>query len=68
VHCASDYYSLDFQLPLGTDVYPVSPGRVMMTGTQSGNPSYGHYIMIDHQNGYQSLYAHLQSRHGLLEP
>ncbi|NMO15207.1 M23 family metallopeptidase [Pyxidicoccus fallax] len=57
-HCAKDYYSLDFYLPLGTPVYPVAPGRIFQKGT--GTAGYGNYVMVDHQNGYQSLYAHLR--------
>ncbi len=62
-HCLSDYYSLDFSLPNGTDVYALASGRVMSTG--SGTVGYGNFVMVDHQNGYQSLYAHLQSRPAL---
>jgi len=56
-HCATDFYSLDFYLLAGTPVYPVAPGRVFQKGTLG---SYGNYVMLDHQNGYQSLYAHLK--------
>ncbi|WP_158624991.1 M23 family metallopeptidase [Corallococcus terminator] len=57
-HCAKDFYSLDFYLPLGTSVYPVAPGRIFQTGNLG---DYGNYVMVDHQNGYQSLYAHLRA-------
>lgn len=60
--CANDYYALDFDLGLEEAVYPIAPGRVVFAGTATeGWASYGTIVFIDHQNGYQSMYAHLNS-------
>ena len=64
-HCATDFYSLDFYLLAGTPVYPVAPGRVFQKGTLG---SYGNYVMLDHQNGYQSLYARQPTRSTCTSP
>lgn len=62
LHCSSDIYSLDIQMALGTSIYPIAPGRVLAIGPNtSPPPSYGRFVLVDHQNGYQSLYAHLNS-------
>jgi murein DD-endopeptidase MepM/ murein hydrolase activator NlpD len=59
-HFGMDYYALDFDMTTGTSVYPTAPGKVMFAGTASGGWScLGKIVFIDHQNGYQSLYAHL---------
>lgn len=54
---------LDIVCDKGTPVYPVLEGNVIDTGY---NSSYGNYILIQHQDGYASKYAHLESI--LVEP
>ena len=54
---------LDIVCDKGTPVYPVLEGNVIDTGYNSG---YGNYILIQHQDGYTSKYAHLESI--LVEP
>lgn len=57
----NDYYAVDADLSINEDVFPVAPGRVVYAGAASGPwASYGNIVFIDHQNGYQSIYAHLQ--------
>lgn len=59
-HCSSDFYALDFNMPSGTGVYPAAPGTIRYTENPQNPPTgYGKYVLIDHQNGYQTLYAHL---------
>ncbi|MCG3773790.1 MAG: Murein hydrolase activator NlpD [Nitrospira sp.] len=60
--CNNDFYALDFDLPEDEPVYPVAAGVVQYAGPALGAWSaYGNIVFIDHRNGYQSLYAHLNS-------
>ena len=45
----------DFAAPTGRNIYAASDGKVEFVGTQSG---YGKTVIINHQNGYKTLYAH----------
>lgn len=49
---------IDVAAPPGTPVYAANAGQISFAG---GNPccSYGYHIIIDHGNGYETLYAHL---------
>lgn len=49
--------ALDFACPVGTPVYASASGTVILTRTGWGG-GYGNYLMIDHGNGYSTLYAH----------
>jgi len=49
---------IDLVAPIGSAVLAVADGKVLETGYDT---VYGNYIFIDHQNGYKSFYAHLQS-------
>lgn len=46
----------DFAAPTGTPVMASSDGRVSFVGTQNG---YGKTVVIQHRDGYSTLYAHL---------
>ncbi|WP_053228454.1 peptidoglycan DD-metalloendopeptidase family protein [Spirochaeta cellobiosiphila] len=48
---------LDIAGPLGTPIKAALDGTVVTVGYHS---SYGNYIVINHQKGYQTLYGHLQ--------
>lgn len=45
----------------GSNVYATNNGVIEI---RSYNSSYGNYIMINHNNGYYSLYAHMSSFNG----
>ncbi len=45
----------DFAAPTGRNIYAAGDGRVEFIGTQGG---YGKTIIINHQNGYKTLYGH----------
>lgn len=47
---------LDLAAPLGTPVFAVREGVVGETGS---NAVYGKYVIINHTNGWSSLYGHL---------
>lgn len=49
---------VDFRGPDGTPILAAAPGTVSFSGSMRG---YGHVIIIDHPNGFQSLYAHNQA-------
>lgn len=49
----------DYPVPEGTTVYAAADGTVM--GDNPGS-DYGVNVMIDHGNGYQTLYGHLSSK------
>lgn len=47
---------IDIEVPEGTDVYASCAGRVIVAERHSG---YGLYVVLEHSNGYRTLYAHL---------
>ena len=49
---------LDLRAPEGTPVRAVHPGRVVHAGWLTG---YGNLLIVDHGDGYYTLFAHLQS-------
>jgi murein DD-endopeptidase MepM/ murein hydrolase activator NlpD len=59
----NDYWSghlaIDIAAGAGARVYAADSGVVVFAGPALGG--YGNMIMIDHGNGYQTLYAHLSS-------
>ena len=50
---------VDFVGTIGDSIRAAMPGVVVHTESQSGN--YGNFVIIRHQNGFQTLYAHLSS-------
>jgi LysM repeat protein len=59
----NDYWSghlgIDIAGSLGDGVFAADSGVVVFAGWANGG--YGNMVMIDHGNGYQTLYAHLSS-------
>ena len=47
---------LDIAAPTGTEVYASADGKVIRAGWNSGG--YGNYVIIEHPDGYRTLYAH----------
>lgn len=52
----SFHSGVDFRAPVGTPVFAVRDGKVQDIGILE---IYGLYIIIDHDGGYQTVYAHL---------
>jgi murein DD-endopeptidase MepM/ murein hydrolase activator NlpD len=48
---------VDFSMDVGTKLYPVSAGEVVLK--KAGWFGYGNMVMIKHDDGSQALYAHL---------
>ena len=59
----NDYWSghlaIDIGAPMGASVVAADSGVIVFAGWANGG--YGNMVMIDHGNGYQTLYAHLSS-------
>ena len=47
---------VDYAAPIGTPIRVTGDGKVVFKGLRSG---YGKALIIDHGNGYQTVYAHL---------
>ena len=50
------HQAVDIGAPSGTPIYAADAGYVSATGWMGG---YGNYIVINHGNGFETLYAHL---------
>lgn len=55
----TNHGGMDIAAPTGTPVYSARAGKVIVS-QYSG--SYGNYIIVDHGEGYATLYAHLSAR------
>ncbi len=58
---AHGYNSIDLGAPVGTPVLAAASGKVIVAKPANYNGGYGKYIVIEHENGTQTLYAHLSS-------
>lgn len=56
--CSSFHKGIDIGVPNGTTVKAADGGTVVYAGTATG---YGNVLIIDHGNGLQTRYAHLES-------
>ena len=55
----SDFHKgMDFAVPFGTPITAVMAGTVIETGESN---SYGNYIVVEHENGIKTRYAHCSS-------
>jgi murein DD-endopeptidase MepM/ murein hydrolase activator NlpD len=53
------HYGMDFTAPFGTDIYATGNGTVI--AILSSQRGLGKHIIIDHDFGYTSIYAHLSN-------
>lgn len=54
----SQHTGIDIAAPSGTSISAADAGRVSFAGWSG---SYGNLIIVDHENGYQTYYAHCNS-------
>lgn len=54
-----NHKGLDIAAPEGTDIYAGGDGVVVSAGWNSGG--YGYFVMVDHLDGYQTVYAHMSA-------
>lgn len=54
------HYGIDLGLPTGEPIYAAFDGVVRFS---KYNSSYGHLVVIRHDNGLETYYAHLSKRH-----
>lgn len=54
---SEDHNGIDISAPAGSNVYAVLNGIVKSV---KNDINYGTFVVLEHQNGYETLYAHLQ--------
>lgn len=55
--------AIDFAAPVGTPIYASAAGVVIISRINGAwNGGYGNFVVISHNNGTQTLYAHMQSK------
>lgn len=52
---------VDIAAPSGTPIYAAAGGTVIVSRVGGWNGGYGNYVVIDHGNGVQTLYAHMST-------
>ena len=52
----TQHTGIDMAVPQGTPIRSSMAGKIVYAGY---SPVYGNYVIIDHGNGYQTLYAHM---------
>jgi murein DD-endopeptidase MepM/ murein hydrolase activator NlpD len=55
------YNAVDLAAPVGTPVLASADGEVIVARAGGWNGGYGSYVVITHDNGSQTLYAHMSS-------
>ncbi len=55
------YNGVDIGAPYGTPIVAAASGTVIISKDYGWNGGYGHYIVIRHDNGTQTLYSHNSS-------
>ena len=52
---------VDIAAPIGSRIFCVAPGRVKMLHPDPAGHAYGTHVRVLHDQGYETIYAHLQS-------
>ncbi len=59
-----NHYGLDLAAKKGTPLFATAKGVVIVSEDRKGG--YGKHIVIDHQNGFKTLYGHLSERFAMV--
>lgn len=51
---------IDIMAPSGSKVFAVAPGTVKMVRNNPQGHNYGKHVRVEHVDGYETIYAHLQ--------
>lgn len=54
------HMGIDLAGAAGAPIYATARGTVLLSDASSLNPNYGNAVLLDHGQGYQTLYAHLE--------
>lgn len=54
---------VDYAVPLGTNILAAASGRAK-SFYEAGEYAYGNYVVVEHENGSYTLYAHLETVSG----
>ncbi len=52
------YNAIDIGAPIGTPIFASATGKVIISRSGGWNGGYGSYVVVKHDNGTQTLYAH----------
>ncbi len=55
------YNAVDIASPNGTPIVASASGKVLISRNSGWNGGYGSYVIIEHGNGTQTLYAHMSN-------
>ncbi len=55
------YNGVDYGMPIGTPLYAAASGVVIISKSSGYNGGYGLYVVIQHSNNSQTVYAHMSS-------
>lgn len=55
------YNGIDIGAPSGTTIYAAAGGTVVVARASGYNGGYGSYVVVQHSNGTQTLYAHMSA-------
>lgn len=55
--------AVDLAAPIGTPIMAAADGTVILSRTGGYNGGYGTYIVISHDNGTQTVYAHMSANY-----
>jgi murein DD-endopeptidase MepM/ murein hydrolase activator NlpD len=51
---------IDIRAPTGSKIFSVAPGRVTRVYNSATGHNYGIHVVVTHEGGYSTTYAHLQ--------